>query len=74
MYVCMYVCITLGRIGQISQACLLVCKELYECMYVCMYVCMRLGVGKCLAYCCQSTASSLVVASAVSEMKAEIIN
>ena len=39
-----------------------------------MYVCMRLGVGNCLAYCCQSTASCLVVASAVSEMKAEIIN
>ena len=52
LYVCMYVCITLGYIDQISQ-CMYVCMYIYtmctnKCtiwmfqmhMYVCMCVCM----------------------------------
>jgi len=50
MYVCMYVCMSIGLdcivlygmygmvwFGMVCNVCLYVCK--YVCMYVCMYVC-----------------------------------
>ncbi len=67
VYECVYVCITLGRIGRVSQGsgfgvryfwisvCMFVCiNVLHVCMCVCMYVCMYMYICTlCYRYVCK---------------------